>query len=281
MLKDPKKWNLGIAKLSGFMTYLREPFREDQVKQFHEIVDLLEQGSGENLAHFKIPSDRLRIEVIGAQLVTDFSGRPSIPIYSNEERVDGSYFRSQVHGIANYLHSVGEQKPMNDSNPYAALSDDQLRELMINRRIKPKRVIDSRGEHFIYDRAHAIVELLKHDSPQPVPAVSNTFNIRDSNFVHSSPGAAITQTINVRIEELHDIITRLKELSAGTEILGKDQEQLRIDVETIELQLRGRTPNRSIINSCLESAKRIAENTAGSVLGAAIIIQIKAYLGLP
>lgn len=281
MIQDPHKWNLALAKLSAFMTYVREPFREEQVQEFHDIVKLIEEASAENLVHFKIPPEKLRVEVVGAQLITDFSSRPSIPIYSNEKRVDARYFRSQVHALANYLESIRGGSPMENSNPYDVLTDGQIQDLMINRGIKPSRVIDNRGESFSYDRAHAIAQLLKSDRPASAPSVSNTFHIHDSNFVHSSPGASITQSTNINNDELQSVVDALKRFSESPECPPSDRGQLNIDIGTIELQLGAMKPNASIIGTCLQSTRTIVENAVGSALGAAITFQIKSYLGIP
>ena len=44
VIKDAKKWNLGISKLSAFMTFTHEPFDEDKVGDFHAIITTLEEA---------------------------------------------------------------------------------------------------------------------------------------------------------------------------------------------------------------------------------------------
>jgi len=96
--------------------------------------------------------------------------------------------------------------------------------------------VDSSGEHFVYDRAHAIAELLKSDRPEPLPTISNTYNIHDSNFINSSPGASITQNAELKSGELLALLAELKKLSGAAELSHESRAQMNADINTIELQ---------------------------------------------
>jgi hypothetical protein len=139
IIQDGKQWDLGVSKLTGFMKHVREPFDEGHVEQFHGIVTILEGASGEDLSHFKISYDKLQPRIVSAQITTDFSSRPGRVIYSKKKYCDAGYFRSQIDGLASYLPSVRGASPVNETNPYDSLPDDQLQEMLINRSIKPKR----------------------------------------------------------------------------------------------------------------------------------------------
>jgi hypothetical protein len=279
MIKDTTKWNVGISKLAAIMQYRRPPFEEDIVGELHEIITLLEEASGADLSHFRIPPDKMKPRVISAQRIS-YSGRPGRVQHAEKKHCDDGYFRSQLASLASYVATIRGAKTVNKANPYESLPDYQLEEMMINRKLKPKRIIDAGGEKWVWDRAHAIAELLKSDDPPAPTSISNTFNIRDSNVVHSSPGAAISQTMGVKGVELQKIIADLKEMAASPGMSAQERGQMNADIGTIELQTNSPQPNASIIKTCLESALAILEHAAGHVLGEGVIIGIKMYLGI-
>ena len=280
VIKDAKKWNLGISKLSAFMTFTHEPFDEDKVGDFHAIITTLEEASGEDLSHFKVSPDRLRPNQT-TEMTSDFSTGPPRTFYSDKKYCEPGYFRSQIDGLGKYVAFVRGPKKNSEANPYDSLSDHQLQDLLLNRRILPKRVIDHAGEHYVYDRTHAIAALLKYDRSELPSSVSNVFNIRDSNIIHSSPSASINENIGMRGEELRKILDELKKFSATEDLSPDNRIQMNVDIGTIELQATSPHPNPSIIKASLESAGAIAQTAAGTLLGEAALIAIKHYLGVP
>lgn len=279
MIKDVTKWNLGVSKLSGFMKFVREPFDQEKVQQYHDIVALLEESSGEDLSEFKILPDKLKPQIISVQSAS-FSGRPGRIQYSDNKECDPGFFRSHIDGLASYLPLLRGPKNVDKGNPYDSLPDHKIEEMLVHRKLKPKRIVDQDGERFVFDRAHGIAALLKDDNPSAAPSISNVFNIRDSNVVHSSPGSTVTQSSGIKAEELQRILTDLKQISSTSELAGEKRAQLDIDVATIELQVKSANPNPSIIRASLESAKRILEHAAGIVLGETAVFAIKGYLGM-
>jgi hypothetical protein len=281
MIEDEKKWNLGVAKLGAFMQTVRAPYDEDVVAHFHEIVMLLEQASVEDLSHFKIPAEKMKPRVISAQPMS-YDGRPGHVRYADKKHCDSSYFLSQVHALANYIPSIsGAGAKTNKQNPYESLRDYQLQELLAQRHIAPKRVVDDRGERFVYDRAHAIAQLLKTDQPKGGPTVSNVFNIRDSNVIHSSPGASITQNSGFKGDEFGSLLAELKQISRSPQVSEENRGQMNVDIGTIELQVGSAHPNHPVVKASLESLKTILEHTAGVVVGESALLAIKHYLSIP
>lgn len=275
-MDDPTKWNLGVAKLSGFMKHVRPPYAEEEVADFHGIVAMLEEASGVDLSHFKIPAGKLEREVIGARRGS-YSGRPGRVFYGSKKIVDPGFFRAQLEGLASYLPTLRGAKHTGQISRYQSLTDNQLKELLFERNIKPNRGAE-RGD---FDRTHAIAELLKSDQPsQAHPSVSNVYNYHGSNVVHGSSGSTITQTIGVRDQQLTGIIAQLREFSTKPDLSDEDRTQLGVDIGTIELQGNSKQPNRSIIKASLESVKTIIEHAAGDMLGVAIIAAIHRYTGI-
>jgi hypothetical protein len=278
MIRDTKKWNIAVSMLSGFMQHVPASINEDCVRQYHQIVSLLEEASGEDLSLFKIPDEKLQKEVTSFR-PGGFRGGSGSVTYSKARFCNSSYFSSQVHGVANFIPTL--KNSTHKENSYDSLTDDQLTEMLLNRRIKPKRVVNQRGESYVYDRAHAIAALLKDDRAETPSSISNVYNINDSNFIHSSPGASITENIGLKNQELLGVIDHLKRLHVAENLSEEDRAEIKIYVGTLELQANAKRPNDSIIKSCLESVQRLAETAAGTLLGEAALIAIKRYLGLP
>jgi hypothetical protein len=280
MIRDTKKWNIAVSMLSGFMQHVPTSISEECVQQYHQILSQLEDASGEDLSAFKIPEGKLQKEVTGFRPGGYRGGRGSVS-YSKLRFCNYSYFSSQLHGVANFIPTLRESRPAQKENSYASLTDDQLRDLLQTRKLRPKRVVNQEGETHIYDRAYAIGALLKDDRAETATSISNVYNINDSNFIHSSPGASITEKIAAKNEELHELLTELRQFSAASDLSPEHRSQMNVDIGTIELHLNSSRPNPSVIKASLESVRAIAENAAGTVLGAGVIIAIKHYLGIP
>lgn len=278
-MRDAKSWNLGISKLSAFMQHLPEP-NQETVVQYHDIIDRLEGGSGEDFSPFRIPPDKLKPKVLSVTRGA-YGGGPGHVNYSKEKYCDSKYFTSQVHGLANYLGTLNVHGDHGE-NQYEKLLDWQIRDLMVNRKIPPKRILTDRGEQWVYDRAYAIAELMKRDNPQ-VPSVSNVFNfqgstIQSSNFVQGSPNATVDQQVGFGKEELQLLLAELKAFVALHDFSPDDRAQIEGDIGTIEMQVATPRPNRSIIKSSLESAKAVIEHAVGTLAAEGIVHAVQHYL---
>ncbi len=190
-MDDRIKWNLGVAKLSGFMKHLRPPYGEDDVGDFHGIVTLLEEATGADLSHFKIPAEKMQRPVIAAQRAA-YNGRPGRVLYGSKKRCDSGFLQAQLEGLVSYLPALEDLESTPSPNRYESLTDNELKELLFDRSLKPNRG----AERGIFDRAYATAKLLKSDqSPQPRAPVSNVNNFYSSNVVQGSPDATITQSM--------------------------------------------------------------------------------------
>ena len=267
---------------AGFKANLPQSVHEDHVQRYHEIVAILEQASGHDLSHFKIAADNLKPKITRVAM-GGYGGGPGHVTYSDKRYCDSDYFRAQVDSLANYLRSIqndaeGDSRA-SDTNPYESLSDDQLQEMLINRRLKPKRVIDRRGERDVYDRAYAIALLLKDDGKEtlPAPTYSTVFNMHDSNVIHSSPGASITQNIDFNSDEFKQLIEAVKQLASSQQLSEHNRAQIAIDIGTVELQVNSVHPNPTIIQACMQSVRTILENAAGALAASGVLAAIRHY----
>jgi hypothetical protein len=90
MLDNQTKLNIALARFAGFVAELPLSPNEEDVLQYHGIVQLLEEGYGENLSRFRVASDRLK-------------PRPVYGWRSKEPAVEFGYFLGQVRALTDYL----------------------------------------------------------------------------------------------------------------------------------------------------------------------------------
>ena len=103
-MRDHGKWNIAIARLAQFIANLPQSPNEVHVSKFHDIVQLLQEASGQNLSRFRIAPDRI-------QPRTDFTIRSSFDGVGRARGtaqyfVEPSHFRSQVGKLVDHVGTV-------------------------------------------------------------------------------------------------------------------------------------------------------------------------------
>jgi len=156
------------------------------------------------------------------------------------------------------------------SSKYDTLSDAQLDELMVNRRIKPDTVVENGKVVRTATREYIIAALVKQDTP-PAPIHSTTYNVIDSNFIQGSPGASIAANVGLQNDEFKNLIDGINQLLQNLNLKPGTKEQITTDIKTIQLHLDSPRPNPSIIRESLNSLKTTLANTAGSVMASGVL----------
>jgi hypothetical protein len=274
---DQKKWSIAYIKFKAYYANVPSWIKREEVAYYHQLVAALEEASGEDLSHFKIPSDRLKPKAIGAQRGS-YRGGPGHTIYSSEPYCDNDFFQSQLDGLSEYLKTLGP-KASDPLNKYEQLHDWQLQELMLQRGIKPPEPPQG-----IYPkmpgRDYVIAALIKQDADPTTGGNSTTFNIYGSNVNYGSPGATITSNIaGFSKEEFANLLGSLRDLLADVQVDQSLKDEINISIGTIELQLNSARPNVSILKESLKSVKTILENAAGSLLASGALAAVNHTLG--
>jgi len=57
---DEKKWSIACIKFKAYYGNVPPWIKTAEVAYYHELVSALEEASGEDLSHFKIPAERVR-----------------------------------------------------------------------------------------------------------------------------------------------------------------------------------------------------------------------------
>src|SRR5437660_5219186 len=168
-MRDRQKWKLAMSRFNGYYANIPSWLKTEQIEDYHDIVSALEEASGEDLSHFKIPADKIRPKIRSVQPGT--RRHPGSAQYSREGYCDSTFFQGQIDGLKNYLNTIheGTRTP----SKYDTLSDSELDDLMITRSIRPDTVTGNGKAARPVNREYIVAALLKRDAP-PAPIHSTT-----------------------------------------------------------------------------------------------------------
>jgi hypothetical protein len=99
-MRDPNKWNIGVARLTGFLARFPRSPGEDHVFQFHHILKILEEACEQDLSQFRVAPDRINPRLDN---ITMDSWRTRNAAQST---VEHAYFCSQVRRLIHYVKNT-------------------------------------------------------------------------------------------------------------------------------------------------------------------------------
>ena len=94
-MRDPMKWNIALARLSNFIEKFPSRPDEDHMFQYHEIIGLFEEASGDVLSQFRITPNRLSPRINDAS-------RSCWQSLCRWENIEYAYFSHQIGGLIGY-----------------------------------------------------------------------------------------------------------------------------------------------------------------------------------
>ena len=111
-MDDGRKWHLAWAQLDAFTNHLPMSVKEKHVIEFHSILDLLQESSGEETQMFRIPDGELQRKVTSPTRMI-MSGRPGTVTYSEGRYCDHDLMMRRIEAIRNYFIRIQppEMKP--------------------------------------------------------------------------------------------------------------------------------------------------------------------------
>lgn len=274
---DQKKWSIAYIKFKGYYANVPPWIKTAEVDYYHELISGLEDASGEDLSHFKIPPDRLKPRVVSVRPGGYGGGRGSVT-YSSESYCDNNFFQGQLDALNEYLKTL-TPKPPGPHGKYDELQDWQLEELMVNRKIKPKRELINGREEFVAPREYIIAALVRQDNPsdRTSSTVINNY-VTDSNFIQNSPGASITEGIDLRSPEFSTFIENLKTIASSDKLSPSERGEINIHIGTIQLHTNSPKPSGTIVKESLKSIRDIFEKTAVSLLTSGFLASLNAVI---
>ena len=94
-MRDLLKWNIALARLCNFIERFPPSPDEDHIFQYHEIIGLFEEASGDVLSRFRITPDRLSPRINEAS-------RSYWQSLRRWEIIEYAYFSRQIGGLIGY-----------------------------------------------------------------------------------------------------------------------------------------------------------------------------------
>jgi hypothetical protein len=105
-MDDDRKWHLAWAQLDAFSNNLPHTITEKHVAEFHAILDLLHEASGEEVSAFRIPDDEVRATPTSVRRQS-YSGRiPGHVTYSKEKYCDRSLMLRRIEAVRGYFARI-------------------------------------------------------------------------------------------------------------------------------------------------------------------------------
>jgi hypothetical protein len=86
-MDDDRKWHLAWAQLDAFSKNLPQSIEEKHVTEFHRLLDLLREATGEDISAFRIPDEEVKPILTSFQR-GGYSGRPGRATYSTKKYCD-------------------------------------------------------------------------------------------------------------------------------------------------------------------------------------------------
>jgi hypothetical protein len=99
-MADDRQWALAWAKFEAMYKNLPTSVTENHVRDFHEILGLLEEASSEDLASFRVSDSRVQPRLTSFNYVT---GRKN---YSATRYCDRAYLMTQMDGVRGYFDNL-------------------------------------------------------------------------------------------------------------------------------------------------------------------------------
>ena len=99
-MTDDKKWALAWAKFDAMYKNLPNMVTENHVGDFHQILGLLTEASGEDLESFQVPESRI------GRRVTSFNMLSGSKTYSEERYCEKAYLLTQMDAVRGYFANL-------------------------------------------------------------------------------------------------------------------------------------------------------------------------------
>jgi hypothetical protein len=100
-----RKWHLAWAQIDSFSKNLPSSIQEKHVAEFHGLLDLLHDATGEDVSAFQIPDGELK-PLITSFRPASYSGRPGSVTYSKEKYCDRDLMVRKLDALRSYFERI-------------------------------------------------------------------------------------------------------------------------------------------------------------------------------
>lgn len=278
-MRDERQWKLGVVQFQALRDNIPGYIPEKLVHEFHAILDILTAASEENFDSFRVPKEELKPRVVSIQM--GGYRRPGRTNYSKDNYCDSNLFQRKIDSLARYLPIVEQSSRTKAApetpNDYYSLDDAELEQLAIKYRI------GGYGSSFgpsVY-RDVIIKKLQTRDrairEANPIPQQSiNIGTMIKSTIQQGSSGASAT--LNISTLDLQTLLAKVKEATPQLGLNSSDENEVKNDIATMELQIGSERPKPVIIRESLISIRGIIEKMAGTLAATGVLHLIDQYM---
>jgi hypothetical protein len=100
-----RKWSLAWSELDSLRKNLPQSIMEKHVAEFHRILSLLHEATGEEISAFRIPDEEVKPVITSARR-TSYTGRPGGRTYSDEKYCDRDLMMRKIDATYGYFSSL-------------------------------------------------------------------------------------------------------------------------------------------------------------------------------
>jgi hypothetical protein len=276
-MRDEKKWTLAKSQFQALRSNIPNFIDVGLVAEYHGILQLFSDSSGEDFSSFRIPDSELKPRVTGWRIGS--SRRPGSTTYSKENFCEYDFFQRKVDALFHYLQTIERSlhspTPPENSKDYWSMSDAELESLASKYNIDGYG--DQRGG---VDRGKIIQELRKRDRALQPERPSPT-SIHVGTMTGSVIQQGVTQshaTVNFQTSDIKNVVEQVKAAMATLPLTADQRHDLALDIQTIEPQLASPRPKTAIVTECLRSMRTILEGIAANAAAAGLIYELARYL---
>lgn len=143
-MPDQKKFAVAYARLVSLRAKIPSFLGEQRVKDYHSIVDALQEASGEDLSSFRIPAEEMKPRIVAVH-PRSYRGRPGHATYSDKNYCDREFFERQVNGLHYYIESA--RREVRSNGPPTSTSTVSLTSEREFQRLAVEEARKSESEH--------------------------------------------------------------------------------------------------------------------------------------
>lgn len=104
-MPDQRKFAVAYARLVSLRGKIPSFLNEQRVRDYHSIVDALQEACGDDLSSFRIPAGEMKRRIVAVH-PGSYRGRSGHAKYSDKNYCDREFFERQVDGLHYYIECV-------------------------------------------------------------------------------------------------------------------------------------------------------------------------------
>jgi hypothetical protein len=277
VMRDEKKWILAKSEFQALRKNIPNLIDTGLVAEYHAILQLFIDSSGEDFSSFRIPNSQLAPMITGFRVATP--RYPGTKFYSDEKYCERDFFQRKIDALFHYLQTV-ESAPQSASQAdspidYWSLGPAQLEVLALQYNIGGYG--DQRGG---INRDIIIEQLLKRDRalrPGRPPAHSIHVGTMTGSVIQQGSSQSLA-TITFQTSDIKNVVEQVKAAMATLPLTEDQCHDLALDIQTIEPQLASPRPKTAIVAECLRSMRTILEGIVSSAVATGLVNELAKYL---